>query len=104
VREHDAYRVAGTKGDDRVDPDPGEVRAEDRAALDAYSRIRGCEHVAPRHARAGELPELGEDGEEERPGMDRRELVEERVDPVEDADEHASQVYRQPANKAGNWQ
>ena len=89
MREHDRSGVPGAQGDERVDSNPGEVGAEDRAALDPYARVRGGEHVAPRHARAGELPELGEDGEEERPGMDRRELVEEGVDPVEDADEHA---------------
>ena len=102
MREDDADGVARSERDDRVDPDPGEVGAEDRAALDAHVRVRGGEDVPPGHARARELPELREDGEEERQRMNRRELVEERVDPVEDADEHASQLYPQFASAAGN--
>ncbi len=89
MSEDDANRVPGAERDDRVDADPGEIRAEDRAPLDADVRVGRREHVPPRHARARELPELCEHGEEEWKRMNRRELVEERVDPVEDSDEHA---------------
>ena len=88
VREHDADGVACTSRDDRVDPDAREVGAVDREPRHAALRIRRGENVAPGPARAGHLQEVAADRERKREDFDRPELVEEGVDPVENARLH----------------
>ena len=82
----DAHRVPRPERDDRIDAHPGEICADDRPSPDSLIRIRGGQHVPPRHARAGELRKLRKQREEDRERVDRRELVEKGVDPIEDAD------------------
>ena len=87
MREDDADGVPARERDDRVDADPGEIRAEDRAPLDASHPGTRRRARSPRHARARELRRAararrGRAGS----GSTARELVEECVDPVEDAD------------------
>ena len=73
--------------DDRVDPDACEVGGVDRAPRDALVGVRGGEHVPPGPARARHLQRGGERWRERAgSGLDRPELVEERIDPVEDAE------------------
>jgi hypothetical protein len=98
--EHDSYRVAGASGDDRVDPDAGQIGAPDGDPRHALLRIRGGEHVPPGAARARHLEQVAPDREGEREERDRPELVEERVDAVEDSYEHRGcSVPRLPAGQ-----
>ena len=85
VREDDTHGVSGPHRDDRVDADAGEVGREDGEPRDDLLVVGGDEDVPPRLARAGEPRELAQHGDERRQDVDRREPIEERVDPVEDA-------------------
>ena len=86
--EDDADRVASPGRDDRVDADTGEICAVDREPADPVLGIGSREDVAPRPAGTRELEQVTADRERQRDEVNRPELVEECVDPVQDADGH----------------
>jgi hypothetical protein len=84
LRQVQLDRVAPARGDERVDPDAGEVGAEDRPVRDACSRIRSTEDVLPAAHPQEEARDLEDDGEAERGPADRGESLEERLRRIEE--------------------
>ena len=90
VGEDDPHGVSGAQRDDRVDADAGEVRADDRIAAgtrsSGYAAARTFRQAMLVHA---SFASCASTAKSTGSGSTDAELVEEGVDPVEDAD-HAA--------------
>ena len=84
MRHREANDVSHAGGEERVDPDACDVRGVQRQPADACVGIGGHEDVAPGTARADGLREMTADRERKRDAMDRRKVVPERRNGIED--------------------
>ena len=86
VREDDAHGVARARRDDRVDPDARRgTRRRSRSTGRGSSGYAAASTFRQARLVQAIFSEVAADRERERDEVDRPELVEERVDPVEDA-------------------
>ena len=89
--EHDLGGVARVRRHDGVAGDPGEVRAEHRAAREAAVRPRGREQVRPGACVADRAEQLADHGQRQQPSVDVVEARRRRAHRIQRAVTHRPQ-------------
>src|SRR5262249_39399635 len=89
--------IAATRRRDRVDADPGDVRAERAAELQLRARVRRAQDVLPGPGAEEQLGHLAGQRERQRPPLDVGQVVEEDRNRMEEGAHPAPKVDQAPA-------